>query len=110
MINNDPILLELHPVCSDAQTVGLSYWQCIFDLDPIGELCLRFVLHIDNVPAGTTIDLNRWHIGITPDNHAFIADVTDYVTLEDNVLRLTVRQSGAFGAVWLERVPCEETS
>jgi hypothetical protein len=67
------------------------------------------VLRIDP-PDGTAVDMNRWHIGTTQAGQPFIADVTDYVTLEDNVLLLQVERPGAFGAVWLERVPCEEIS
>ncbi|MBZ0290607.1 MAG: hypothetical protein K8I30_23485 [Anaerolineae bacterium] len=107
MTTFDPISLDLLPVTSHVQSGGSIHLQCTFDLDPIGEVCLRFVLHIDAAPVGTTVDLNRWHMSITPENQPFIADVTDFVTLEDNVLLLQLRETGMVGAVWLERVPCE---
>jgi hypothetical protein len=81
--------------------------QKTFDLDPIGEVCLRFVLHIAAAPAGTVVNVNRWEAGITQDQYPFAADVTDYVTLEYNVLILKLRQGGRLGAMWLERLPCE---
>lgn len=106
----DPIPLnikESHADSKNGEPLHLSY---SFDLDPIGEVCLRFFLHIDSAPAGTTVAMNRWQVGISQIGQPFIADVTDYVTLEDNVLLLKVNQPGTFGAVWLERVPCEKIS
>jgi hypothetical protein len=82
----------------------------MFDLEPIGEVCLHFILHIEAAPDDTTVKMNVWDVGIVQAGHSLIADVTDYVTLEDNVLLLTVSQKAIFGEVWLERVPCEGIS
>jgi hypothetical protein len=79
----------------------------MFDLEPIGDVCLRFFLHIDAAPDDTTIKMNAWEVGKVENGQVFIADVTDFVTLEDNVLLLSVTRSGKFGSMWLERVPCE---
>lgn len=82
--------------------------RCTFDLEPIGDVCLRFFLHIDDAPAGTTVDMNRWRVGLTQVGQSFITDVTDYVTLEDNILLLQGDLPGEVGSVWLERIPCEK--
>ncbi len=79
----------------------------VFDLEPIGEVCLRFFLHIEAAPDDTTVKMNAWDVGMIQDGQSLIADITDYVTLDDNVLLLTVCQNGIFGEVRLERVPCE---
>src|SRR5262245_14362853 len=95
---DDPIPLKLIRLQDDPSTSEIQ--SAIFDLDPIGEVCLRFLLHIDSAPPGISVEMNRWHLGITQTGTPFIADVTDYVTLEDNVLLLTVNQPGQFGVVW----------
>jgi len=77
-----------------------------FDLEPIGEVCLRFILHIDAAPDETTVQMNGWAVGVVQAGQPLVADVTDYVTLEDNGLVLTVHYNGTFGDVWLARVPC----
>jgi hypothetical protein len=104
----DLIRLNLKESYTDPKNGECLHLSQTFDLDPIGEVCLRFFLHIDSAPDGTAVAMNRWHVGITQTGQPFIADVTDYVTLEENVMLLTVNQPGQFGAVWLESVPCEE--
>jgi len=79
-----------------------------FDLEPIGDVCVRFWLHIDAAPEATLVKMNGQAVGMVQSEKPFTTDVTDYVTLEDNVLLLEVKQGGRFGEVWLERVPCEE--
>ena len=89
---------------AQGETVELRY---LFDLEPIGEVCLRFFLHIDAAPGATTVKMNEWDVATMQDGQGLVADVTDFVTLEDNMLLLRVSQSGTFGQVWLERIPCE---
>jgi len=78
-----------------------------FDLEPIGEVCLRFFLHIEAAPDETAVTMNGWNVGKVSAGQPLMADVTDFVTLEDNVLLLVVHQKGKFGDVWVARVPCE---
>ena len=114
----DPILLNrewsLHPPANGLSTpadlpddLPAVSLQKTFDLEPIGEICLRFFLHIEAAPGGTVVTVNRWEAGIVTGGQAFAADVTDYVTLEYNVLKLDLKQGGWLGTVWLERLPCE---
>jgi hypothetical protein len=103
----DPI--PLNRPSSQQPTKGEAlHLRYTFDLEPIGEVCLRFFLHIESAPSGTTVDMNRWRVGLTQVGQSFIADVTDFVTLEDNILLLQGDQPGDIGPVWLERIPCEK--
>jgi hypothetical protein len=77
-----------------------------FDLEPIGELCLRFLLHLDQAPAGTQVYVNGWHAGTTEAGKALITDVTDTITLEANLLHLKLSRRGALGGLRLAAVPC----
>jgi len=86
---------------------GAAELRRTFDLEPIGDVCLRFYLHIDAAPEGTAVSMNGREVGTIQAGQSFVADVTDNVTLEDNVLLLKVSRGGRFGAVWLGRVPCE---
>ncbi len=79
----------------------------IFDLEPIGDICVRYVLHVDAAPENTTVFVNGWHVGMTEAGKTFAADVTDYVTLEGNILLLKVSKKGALKDIWLQPVPCE---
>jgi hypothetical protein len=107
MKNFDPIPLDVNPSnvpIKNGESVQLRH---TFDLEPISEICLRFYLHIDSSPDGTIVHLNRWQVGPTQSDQPFIADVTDYVSLEDNLLLLDINTTGTLGNIWLERVPCE---
>ena len=117
----DPIPLNTNWQMNDGVVLPrLSHWtprslaqgekvelRQVFDLEPIGEVCLRFLLHIEAVPDERTVSMNSWDVAVGESGQGLVADVTDYVTLEDNVLLLTVNQNGIFGEVRLERVPCE---
>src|SRR5690554_4775809 len=52
-----------------------------FDLQPIGEVCLRFLLHIESAPGGTAVSVNGYDAGVTIHGQPFVADVTDSLTL-----------------------------
>jgi hypothetical protein len=88
-----------------ADTVHL---QKKFDLEPIGDVCLRFLLHVDAAPEATAVYVNGWHGGTLQKGQSLNADVTDYVTLDGNVLLLKVTKPGRFGDVYLQPVPCDE--
>lgn len=78
-----------------------------FDLEPIEDQCLRFHLMVDEAPKGTQFYINGWHVG-TAAGSPLISDVTDYVTLEGNVLLLKLTSArGAFRGLRLQPVPCE---
>jgi hypothetical protein len=77
-----------------------------FDLEPIGEVCLRFVLQLDQAPAGTQVYINGWHAGTTEAGKALISDVTDYVTLEANLVHLKLNRRGALSGLRLVAMAC----
>ncbi len=79
-----------------------------FDLDPIGEVCLRFVLQIDAAPVGTQVYVNGWHVGTTDAGKTFSSDVTDTVTLEANLLHLKLSRRGQLGGVRLVAILCPD--
>jgi hypothetical protein len=99
-----PSLVDCHLDLAEDVTIEL---QRMFDLEPIGEVCLRFYLHIEAAPDDTTVTMNGWDVGKVSAGQLLVVDVNDFVTLEDNVLLLKVNQKGRFGDIWLERVPCE---
>lgn len=84
-----------------------------FFLEPT-EMCVHYWLHADDVPGLVTVDVGGRRVG-EGGMGPLSLDVTDYVTLEHNeialMLDLSVVQPGAhFGRVWLEAVPCEDSS
>lgn len=78
-----------------------------FDLEPIGDVCLRFFLRLETAPTGTEIYVNGWHAGTTQAGKSLISDVTDYVTLEGNVLLLKLTRKGDLHGLSLQPVPCD---
>jgi hypothetical protein len=79
-----------------------------FDLDTIGEVCLRFVLQVDAAPVGTQVYINGWHAGTTEAGKALSSDVTDTVTLEANLIHLKLIRRGPLGGVRLVAIPCPD--
>jgi hypothetical protein len=79
-----------------------------FDLQPIGDVCLRYHLHLATAPAGTQIFINGWHAGTTQADKSLISDVTDYVTLDGNVLLLKLTRKGDLHGLMLQPIPCEK--
>ncbi len=78
-----------------------------FDLEPIGDVCLRFHLHLDRAPIGTQVFVNGWHLGTLQSTEPLQADITDYVSLEDNFILLKLTHSGDLHDVSIQPVPCE---
>jgi hypothetical protein len=78
-----------------------------FDLEPIGDVCLRFHLDLNRAPIGTQVYINGWHVGTLQSAGTFHADITDYVSLEDNLLLLKLNRSGDLHGLSLQRIPCE---
>jgi hypothetical protein len=79
----------------------------VFDLEPIADQCLRFHLMVDEAPRGTQFYVNGWHVGTMGDS-PLVSDVTDYVTLEGNVLLLKLTsERGTFKWLRLQPVPCD---
>lgn len=77
-----------------------------FDLPPIGDVCLRYVLDVPQAPARTAIYINGWHAATTT-GEAITVDVTDWVTLEDNRILLKVfSKRGELHGLHLRAVPC----
>lgn len=88
-------------------TEGWTAWlQRQFDVPPIEDVCVNFMLQIKSAPPGTQISINGRDFGVisTP----FSLDVTDYITLEDNLIafRVPYEAGGGFGDVRLRVVPC----
>ncbi len=89
-------------------TEGWVAWlQRTFDVPPIEDVCVNFVLHIKSAPPGTHLIINGRDFGAVPMPFSF--DVTDYITLEDNIIafRVPCEAGGGFGDVRLRVVPCE---
>jgi hypothetical protein len=83
----------------------IAWLQKRFDL-PLREVCVTYVLCIDSAPAGARFYLNGRDFGAieTP----LRLDVTDYVTLEDNVIafRVPCDMRGSFSDIRLTAFPC----
>ena len=78
-----------------------------FDLEPIGDVCLRFHLHLDRAPIGTKVFMNGWHLGTLQSTEPLQADITDYVSLEDNFVLLKLTHSGDLHGLSIQAIPCE---
>ena len=78
-----------------------------FDLEPIGEVCLRIHLDLKQAPIGTQLFVNGWHVGTVQTSAALHADVTDYVSLEANLLLLKLTHLGDLHGLSIQRIPCE---
>src|SRR3954465_3301037 len=61
-----------------------------FDIEPIGDVCLRFHLDLKHAPMGTQIYVNGWYVGTVQMDASLDADVTDYISLEDNLILLKI--------------------
>jgi hypothetical protein len=88
-------------------TEGWGAWlQRKFDVPPIENVCVNFMLNIKRVPTGAQLIINGRDFGIISAPFSF--DVTDYITLEDNIIAFLVpcEASGSFGDVRLRVVPC----
>jgi hypothetical protein len=78
-----------------------------FDLEPIGDVCLRFHLDLQRAPIDTQVYVNGWHVGTLQTAGPLHADVTDYVSLEDNLLLVKLTHSGDLHGLSLQPIPCE---
>jgi hypothetical protein len=79
----------------------------VFDVPPMTDECLRYVLHVEDAPNGTVVTVNSWYVGSIHEGE-LIADVTDNITLQGNVLMLTIALPGSIGAVYLQPTPCAD--
>ena len=86
---------------------GILNLRHSFDLEPIGDDCVSIHLRLDHAPIGTQIYVNGWHVGALQTADPFHANITDYVSLEDNLLLLKLTRGGDLNGLFLERVPCE---
>jgi hypothetical protein len=117
--NSDQVMLELDepkwdrlPSLSDWRHhllphSGTVYLRRTFELVPT-EMCVRYLFHLSRAPENTVVYMNGWQAGTTNKARPFRVNVTDQVTLEDNVSVLKVCKSGEFGAAWLQPIPCDE--
>ena len=78
-----------------------------FDLEPIGDVCLRIHLDLGHAPIGTQVYVNGWHVGTLQSAGTLHADITDYVSLEDNLLLIKLNHSGDLYGLSIQRIPCE---
>src|SRR5258705_5220062 len=65
-----------------------------FNVEPIGDVCLRFYVDLQYAPIGTQVYVNGWHIGTLQMFEPLHADVTDYVSLEDKLLLIKLTRAG----------------
>jgi len=93
---------------------GLEFPDCIawvwrtFTLEPT-DLCVRYYLYIDSMPKVALIAINDHKINPLTTPPPYKLDVTDYVTLDENVIGFRVTGAdGAFGHVHLQPVACDE--
>lgn len=89
-------------------SAGTVHLRRTLDLEPIGEVCLRYRLRLERAPAGTSVYVNGWHVGALQADAALDVDVTDALTLEGNVILLKVTRRGAIGGMSLLPVPCAD--
>lgn len=83
-------------------------FRCRFTLEPL-DWCASYWLHV-SAPMLRQVRLRATLVD-SADDVAFLADVTNLLTLDDNALELAFASSEttlAPGAVWLEAVPCDE--
>jgi hypothetical protein len=87
---------------------GYLHLKRRFDLEPIGEVCVRLYLEISALPPGADVYVNGWHVGQGDGQHSLRADVTDYVSLENNIMLIKLKRKAApLGTVVIRSVPCE---
>jgi hypothetical protein len=102
------VLAELADYPRDLIAVsGTLNLRHTFDLEPIGDVCLRFHLHLDRAPVGTQIYVNGWHLETIQAAEPLESDITDYVSLEDNFVLLKLTHSGELHGLSIQPVPCE---
>lgn len=78
-----------------------------FDLEPMGDMCVRVYLNLTIAPKDTQVYVNGWHAGTFQMGEPFHADVTDYVSLEDNLVLVKISRRGELGGMGIEPVPCD---
>ena len=88
-------------------TTGTLNLRHTFDLEPIGEVCLRFYLNLTVAPKDTQVYINGWHVGTFQAGQPFHVDVTDYVSLEDNLLLLKITRRGELARISIDPIPCD---
>jgi hypothetical protein len=71
------------------------------------DVCVRYELRIEAVPAGAQLSVNGRQFGVVAAPAVY--DITDYVTLDENRLAFRVESGaeGMFGAIRLVATPCE---
>lgn len=77
-----------------------------FDVPPIGDVCLRFHLNLQVAPSGTQLFINGWHIGTVQHGQALTVDVTDFISLEDNLILIKLARKGDLHSLTLQPIPC----
>jgi hypothetical protein len=105
---NDTIELDSGWTLETSVGSNDAVYRCIFELQPL-DYCARYLLHIDTPADQLRVRLRGEDIASGP--APFQADVTDYLSLDDNQLELIVLGNAAGegpGDVWLEAVPCDE--
>ena len=78
-----------------------------FDVEPIGDVCLRFFLDLQHAPKGTQVYVNGWHVGTMQTAEPLRADITDYISLEDNLLLIKLTHAGKLSDISLQPTPCD---
>ena len=89
---------------------GVLNLRRTFDLEPITDVCVRYQLHLEHAPSDTEIYINGWYAGTTVLGQSFEIDVTDNVSLDDNLILLKLSHTGKLHGLTLHPVPCETLS
>ena len=99
--------------------IPLKNWQEILSLDAksrifvthfslnILDYCVHYDLYLEGFPEDTQVTIGTYTIDIQISNNIFRADVTEFVTLDDNEIQIVMPAGTAIGAVYLKAVPCE---
>ncbi|RMF82572.1 MAG: hypothetical protein D6737_01400 [Chloroflexi bacterium] len=82
------------------------YFRHCFTLAPT-QACVHYHFHIEHAPPQTDVYINGLHLGTTDDNAHFDRDITNFVSLDNNVVLLKVCHVGTFGEARLYAVPCD---
>lgn len=106
---NDTIALTTGWAAETPAGSADTVYRRVFALQPL-DYCARYVLHVEASAVQVRVRLRDEDVASRA--APLQADVTDFLSLDDNRLELWVTGNAAGagpGDVWLEAVPCDET-
>lgn len=84
------------------------YLSRVFNVEPIADVCARFLIYVPAAPEGTTVFVNGWLAGVIQNGQELVADATDHLMLEGNQILVTLSARGDLYGIQLQPVPCED--